>query len=504
MPSFSNMPPPSESLLTALVSLLAQLPPAHRDLMSTVTQLIRVAAKHSNQTKMPLSNLLLVFCPSLSMSPQLLRVLCENESIWERLELGAVKPASGTIDAALGSKTSAEASPEGYEINRQTTDATNGVQTEGIPEPFMEGRELSAATLYLDAQEYLEPSSPQAQASLISPDISPVSQSPSPDEEKKRNHLFRDRLPARSPASGSTFTSTDATSFSSSESLITPTSSSGGQSSNELPVAFEEYTKLPEVKLHSPLITDAIHLPLPLRPRKPPISGPVQSPSAGSTPAPPISSRRSVPLLTIPDFVAPTDAPVSTHSSRFRGSKKPSLRLFARRSTTSLLDRSFESPVGSPSSPYSQNKVSSETSTSTPISALSAVTAPQSTVSLLPPVLDLQLDLPNLGLGLNLEDGEDHAKGSEGKAKHDLDSIDTAIAASVSSLLLDGETPIANRFCPPLASPDAFDHTPTAALRSPSMASVSSSASSYHRLSFENRDDGWTQSVLMAARADHD
>ena len=32
---------------------------------------------------MPLSNLLLVFCPSLAMSPPLLRVLCEGEGIWD-------------------------------------------------------------------------------------------------------------------------------------------------------------------------------------------------------------------------------------------------------------------------------------------------------------------------------------------------------------------------------------------------------------------------------------
>ena len=42
-----------------------------------------MTAKRSRQTKMPLSNLLLVFCPTLNMSPPLLKVLCENEYIWE-------------------------------------------------------------------------------------------------------------------------------------------------------------------------------------------------------------------------------------------------------------------------------------------------------------------------------------------------------------------------------------------------------------------------------------
>ncbi|KAI5123659.1 hypothetical protein M0805_001689 [Coniferiporia weirii] len=73
----------SESLLSTLASLIARLPRENRDLLLTVTELIMATAHCAAETKMPLSNLLLVFCPSLAMSPPLLRVLCEGEGIWD-------------------------------------------------------------------------------------------------------------------------------------------------------------------------------------------------------------------------------------------------------------------------------------------------------------------------------------------------------------------------------------------------------------------------------------
>jgi len=82
--NFSGMRAPSESLVNALRSLIAGLPQENRDLLHTVTDLISATAKRSKETKMPLSNLLLVFfCPSLNMNPPLLRVLCEAEGIWD-------------------------------------------------------------------------------------------------------------------------------------------------------------------------------------------------------------------------------------------------------------------------------------------------------------------------------------------------------------------------------------------------------------------------------------
>ncbi|KZT11074.1 RhoGAP-domain-containing protein [Laetiporus sulphureus 93-53] len=88
VPAFAGRRAMSESLLNALAWLISQLPRENRDLLYTVVELIRATAARSKETKMPLGNLLLVFCPSLNMNPTLLRVLCEHESIWQ----GVPKP----------------------------------------------------------------------------------------------------------------------------------------------------------------------------------------------------------------------------------------------------------------------------------------------------------------------------------------------------------------------------------------------------------------------------
>lgn len=82
MPSFTGIPPASASLLAILRSLIQQLPRENKDLVRTVVDLIKATSKESKKTKMPLSNLLLVFCPSLGMTPPLLKVLCEGDGIW--------------------------------------------------------------------------------------------------------------------------------------------------------------------------------------------------------------------------------------------------------------------------------------------------------------------------------------------------------------------------------------------------------------------------------------
>ncbi|KAH9942294.1 RhoGAP-domain-containing protein [Epithele typhae] len=82
MPTFAGQRAISESQLTAFSWLISRLPQENRDLLFTVVELIKQTAAHSKETKMPLGNLLLVFCPSLNMSPTLLRALCESDSIW--------------------------------------------------------------------------------------------------------------------------------------------------------------------------------------------------------------------------------------------------------------------------------------------------------------------------------------------------------------------------------------------------------------------------------------
>lgn len=81
LPNFSGMRPPSRALLNAFASLLARLPQENRDLLRTVIDLINFVARRK-EIRMPLSNLTLVLCPTLNMSPPILRVLCEAEDIW--------------------------------------------------------------------------------------------------------------------------------------------------------------------------------------------------------------------------------------------------------------------------------------------------------------------------------------------------------------------------------------------------------------------------------------
>ena len=83
LPNFSTSKLPSPSLVKALRSLIFRLPEENRGLIQIVTELFKSVAKRSKETKMPLTNSLLVFCPSLNMTPPLLRALCECEGIWE-------------------------------------------------------------------------------------------------------------------------------------------------------------------------------------------------------------------------------------------------------------------------------------------------------------------------------------------------------------------------------------------------------------------------------------
>ena len=72
----------SQTSVHALAALVAQLPRENRDLLYTLVELINATA-NKKQTKMPLANLLLVFCPSLNIKLGLLRALCESEDVWK-------------------------------------------------------------------------------------------------------------------------------------------------------------------------------------------------------------------------------------------------------------------------------------------------------------------------------------------------------------------------------------------------------------------------------------
>ena len=98
MPTFNGVRPPSQSSIHALAALVIRLPRENRDLLYTLIELIKATANRSQRTKMPLANLLLVFCPSLNIKPGLLRVFCESEDIWKAPPKAVETPArSGAV-----------------------------------------------------------------------------------------------------------------------------------------------------------------------------------------------------------------------------------------------------------------------------------------------------------------------------------------------------------------------------------------------------------------------
>lgn len=82
---------PQEALSTLLEefhTLVNSLPRENRDLLLTIIELLKKASSHSKATKMPLSNLLLVLCPSMSMNPGVLKVFVEHvDAIFMEKEL---------------------------------------------------------------------------------------------------------------------------------------------------------------------------------------------------------------------------------------------------------------------------------------------------------------------------------------------------------------------------------------------------------------------------------
>lgn len=85
-PSLSTLGPAcnaSPSILHKLSVLIARLPQENRDLLYTLIELLKLTAANVQRTKMPMANLLLLFCPSLQVSPSVLRLLCEAEGVWD-------------------------------------------------------------------------------------------------------------------------------------------------------------------------------------------------------------------------------------------------------------------------------------------------------------------------------------------------------------------------------------------------------------------------------------
>ncbi|KAG5735485.1 Rho GTPase-activating protein gacZ [Termitomyces sp. T112] len=419
MPTMTGLRPPSTQLLNTFRALLAQLPEENRDLIRTVSELIKAVALDSRATKMTLSNLLVVFYPSLNMSPSLLRILCEAEGIWEVptpesnpgqedddddehivLDVRKEGDEESYEDARDGTEEDCESmgrvsedlsSSVGY--NASTEDVSDALLTSFLVKPEAHGRKASVATSSLtDGSSCISTSEDHSSPFRLYSDVHSKSVSPPP--------------------------------FSSSaESLDTPATSSHDDSLPHLPIPNEKESKGPQQRT-SAVIADSV--PIGLRsssttPRRLAISnpvlvsGPVQFPSIAEkvlAPTASVGKRRSIPMLSLPNLslkTASSDRPISPSASladRSKRTKKPSLQLLFQKKSSSSLSSPMVSPAQSLkpviSSPYLQTCSASESSVSTPLSTVTAPQASTATLPRLPPKLDTPIESSALGIGMGL------------------------------------------------------------------------------------------------------
>ncbi|EAU91137.2 hypothetical protein CC1G_03305 [Coprinopsis cinerea okayama7 len=408
MPSFNGMPPASKTLLTKLRSLISQLPVENRDLIYTVVQLIKATYQASKDTKMPLSNLLLVFCPSLNMSPPLLKALCESPGIWDPIpeeEVIDIRRQTIVISAQNMEYNSQPAAEDGDEAEKQSLSSLPSehpseyyasVESSLVLDNPDKSQRPPVPTIYLDSLSHCSSSSLSSTQEVEVPAS----------------------IPSPPPLS------------SSAESILTPTSS-GHPSLSHLPLDAKgtlsrksSTNDLPQIREGAPLVVCIEGH----RKRSVPelvTDERVQFPASPPIPPSPSSiRRRSLALLSLPAFPSstPSQDPTSPDSPGpgLRG-KKPSLRrLFTKRSTASLSSSSSSANLSASAKARSSvplqyspglatytpptPRSATDSSVSTP---LSAVTAPQSSTSLLPPVLDMQIDAGEslaVDLGFELSD----------------------------------------------------------------------------------------------------
>ncbi|KAJ7132779.1 RhoGAP-domain-containing protein [Mycena crocata] len=500
MPNFNSIRPPSQSLLNALKSLISQLPPENRDLIRTVTELIRATAQQSRDTKMPLSNLLLVFCPSLNMNPPLLRVLCEAEGVWgdsecaesgvvdikreSVLDIRAPDPVKPEAETPAASNMASDSQP--VEVQPDAPSPTEALRPRS---PGARNKRMHPAAVYMDHEDSGEESSLSQVSRMLAENA--IQANTHSDDVSSVSTSGDTRLDAPSPLLSS-----------SAESLATPSS---GPSLTDL-LEGKDLDKKPS--LTSLVIADSHDAQFNRQPRRPaissPLGSPIQFPSLSNSPGTPISSTRPIPTLSLPSLSLANFSQKFDHNSAgsappspLRRLKKPSLHLlFSKRSASPLTP---SSSGGHPfiSGPYLQPpKAASDSSLSTPVSA---VTAPQDSPNL-PPVLDTPIESSrfrlNLGIDVDSPDLSPEAeKGEPAAASDDERPLPVPVP---------GQTPIADWYRFPSSSNLAVNHLRPNPTRKVSKASIASTTSSNRLGNFaadENEED-WTQSVLLAADVD--
>ncbi|KAJ3536861.1 hypothetical protein NM688_g6778 [Phlebia brevispora] len=351
MPSFAGVRAISAETVRALAILVARLPRENRDLLYTVVELIQATAANSKETKMPLGNLLLVFCPSLNMSPPLLRVLCETKGIWEApggTYNSPVIPNAQSIPSTPAIPTSSSLidlsvpSAEPGVILLDDTDYDSDL-SDMPPAHLRNGRRRGPIAPLLQVPEFggISPyrssggsSGQDDTASYVSALDRPFSRTSSPADSSHH-------LPALS---------------NSTDSLATPSTMSevsSLQSPANLFAPEPHREKSEPVVTTMPAIASQTDLPLPVSARRPLISAPIPFPSPpGGAPQTPVSPRKSLALLSFPGAgKSEPSSPQGPSKTWTHRNKRPSLTLlFSKRSASPLVPPQASSAKAGPGS----------------------------------------------------------------------------------------------------------------------------------------------------------
>ena len=392
LPNFSGMRPPSQPLLNTFASLLARLPRENRDLLRTVIDVINFVVQRK-EIRMPLSNLTLVFCPTLNMHPPIFRVLCEAEGIW-----------NGPPDDWVDDSTS-------LDVKGDTSDAPDCQSTDNGSEP----------------DSPTEPSLPQGDQSLVAAgawdtlagqhasgertqdDFDEDSKETRPALDDHASYLSDSRPSTPAWGKGSLDPWSPPALTSSSDSLTTPSMSSEGPSIPQVtaPTPLNTYHNAKE-SVVSTIIPDFVRT-SPVPSSHPVTHAPVVFPRTETAPGTPSSSQHSSRLPSLSIIPLESGSP----SQRPKKMKRPSLTaLFSKTSVSSLRSsRLFSS--SSSSSPYYDARDSPCRSTPasprTPASIAPSIIStpsllPRRSSSSLPPLLNTQIDASSLSLAVGLEE----------------------------------------------------------------------------------------------------
>lgn len=345
---------------------------------------------------MPLSNLLLVLCPSLSMNPTLLQALCECEGIWDGWETPVGAPAISSADPQL-----VKGKVTGDNPTAAPTDATSLVNEKQrfirpLPKVPVDDADLPLAPTDPATTHHSSYPLASTSCSLIHTELSETP--PSLANDDGLSLISRSRRPTTPTSMNMKLINpySPPSLSSSAESLSVPSlsSASPSQSAKNLQLTDDLTTPLSSTLAHSPIIAEPI--PLPLTPSNTTLQPQFQFPSAGE-------HIRKSPLIHKKSFSSSISGEICTGAigSRAKRMKKPSLHLlFSGRSGSPASTKSFHG--NNISTPYEVS--SSSPSESSP--AVSMVTAPQSSRFSYPPVLNTPIDESSISLTLDIQNQE--------------------------------------------------------------------------------------------------